>query len=277
MQTKQILLLVVINFIAICGAVAKDTNINRPTVHVLKEGWIKRMAGALKAIELPLDVAAARAADRYSYESGGFIVDKNGHGAHLNLLNNPADARSRDDINEYLQELRICEKYWIKAKFYEKDAFLGAGGVIEQHSVPDVLAATEIYFVPVVSLGIAGGAKGNALITTWECITDFKRITGDPYTDAPRVRAGAGGAGAGAGLASEVRNTEVGMTALTPEAKDAEAEVTEINFENYPFEGYTRHPILEKCIYIPRASDIRRGRQDIWEVVTSSRATGVCS
>lgn len=245
MIQKTKLLLII--FIALThsgfSANARTTGDAAIPVTVVNADWVERLAGALKAIERPLNVATERTEDLYLYHGGRFLTDSTNVPTFFNLLNNPADATAPEDVNEYLQELAICEKYWVKAKFYEDDAFEGAGGLI-QSSVPDALHGTKIYLVPVVYIGLGRDPKRNYLITTWECITDFRLMRDD-------------------------------VEVTTADGGAATEQVTKV-LKRYPFSGYTTHPYLEKCTYTPYAADASDDRADVWEVITSESATGVC-
>ena len=216
-----------------------------------------RLSSTLKAIERPINVATERAEDLYLYNGGSFLTNAARQPTHLNLLINPADAASSDEINDYLQELRICEKYWVKAKLYDADAFAGAGNLLTQHSVPVEFAGTNLYIVPVVYIGsLNNKPKRNYLITAWECLTDLK------ITDAEQTTQTADAAGSNDLTASSNRVSTTEEVAAEP--------------KQFPFAGYTTHPILEKCSYVPRSANATEGDNNVWEQVTDNAATGVC-
>ena len=196
----------------------------------------KRISSTLKAIERPIDVAIDRAEKNYFERRGSFLKGSSGP-TYFNLLLGPREVNDLSELNPYLQELRICEKYWVKAQIHSNSSFEGVEQLIEEYSISDKLLDAKIYFIPVMN------ARRDYFITAWECITNLK--ISNNATDIPQNDAG-----------------------------NATSAVPLVTWKKFPFEDYTQHPFLEKCMYVPSEA---QGGGTIWDGVVNAASTGACS
>lgn len=118
-----------------------------------EDAVLRGLRGGLKAVVTPVDVALSRAEYQYKLNGGADL------GAKIALV-------TSGTANDYIAELEICKKYFVKLKFqsarFDSDEITG-GTVIP---LPEPIFDKEIYFVPVAE-------SGDSQITTFECITNF--------------------------------------------------------------------------------------------------------
>lgn len=158
---------------------------------------LRGLEGALLAVELPLRVATERAEDRFRYESGD----------DTNVIDLTAG-------NDYIADLVICTKYWVKLTFVGARFNDGkvAGATVP---LPESVFGKIIYLVPV-------HGDDDSMITTWECVTNFTIDNAIYQGDS------GGGIDLDDGLAEDGGSATATRSILAK---------------------YTDDPILEKCIY----------------------------
>lgn len=140
----------------------------------IEESVLRGLRGAMDAIVLPVQVAKERAEDLYSYNNGvPLTANQTNSLYYLNLLN--ADTgrtnSSVENINDYLQNLNICQNYWIHIQFkggrFDSDNLqANPANATAETPLPMEIYGKTLYLVPVY-------ATNNYKITAWECITNF--------------------------------------------------------------------------------------------------------
>lgn len=203
----------------ILSACAFSANAYTETVGATEDSIMRGLRGGLKAIALPIDVAIERAEDLYTYNGGAALTSNQTNTKfYLDLLTDTAEvATTTDNYNDYLQNLNICENYWIQVQIkdarFDSDNVMEADGYTEEVPLPKEFLGKTMYFVPVY-------AATNYKITNWECITDFNMLKSIFKGDSRR------------GTKMWDNSTVATRSVLAK---------------------YTDHPVIEKCMYMETA------------------------
>ena len=171
-------------------------SVSAGAVGSVEDSVMQGLRGGLEAVSLPLRVARERAEDLYIYNSVDALSDA------LDLVG----------TNDYINDLVICNGYFVKLTFVGASFDSGTVGGTDLVVIPKSLQNTVIYLVPVYN----DDPSNDAMITTWECVSNF--------TLAGRVFQG----DAKTGVDMDGVTTTATRSLLTK---------------------YTDDPILEKCIY----------------------------